>query len=143
MMVLQFFNVLLTEFPQKPVNLNGFVRPAIFLFEVLPQSLHCYNSRSSNLYFIRTTMCNLLLGFNYSLEFFAIFKDTPVSESLWYTIVSEHGQLINIIELSRAFAAEVGPNVSNKYLCSLIKVDLVSFVDGVILEIRKIARKNV
>jgi hypothetical protein len=66
-----------------------------------------------------------------------------MSEGLRYSVVSEHSQLIYIFKFSRTLATEVSPNISDKYLCSLVKVDLMTFVYSVVLKIRKVACKNV
>ena len=42
---------------------------------------------------------------------------------------------MNIIELTQTFSFEISIDVSDKNLCSFVEMDLVAFVDGVVLEV--------
>lgn len=59
-------------------------------------------------------------------------------ENLRHSIVGEHGQLADIVKLSKTFALELSIDISYQNLSSFIKVDLVPLIDRVILEVGKI-----
>lgn len=63
-------------------------------------------------------------------------------ENLRHAIVREHREFADVNEFAAAFASEFGENIPDENLSSFVEVDLMAFVDGVVLKVRKTSCQN-
>lgn len=62
-------------------------------------------------------------------------------EDLRDSVVGEHCQSMNVVELSVTLSLEGSPEVGNKYLGSFVEEHLVALVDGAVSEAREACSK--
>ncbi len=109
----------------------------LLVYELL-YHLHCYYCHCPDLNFLFTSTTQLHLVFNLFLQLLCVLHDLVFIQDLRHSVICEHCQLVDIAELSQTFALVLTPNTCDQNLGTLVKVNLMSSVNLMVLEVREI-----
>lgn len=133
----------LSQLPQKMVHFHCETYHTQLLVYVLLYHLHCHNRRRSDFHLLLAPAAQLFSLLDLLLQLLRILHDLVLVQNLRHSVVCEHRQLVNVFELSQSFSLVHAPNSCYQNLRPLVKVDLMSSVNFMVLEVREVPRQNV
>ena len=136
-MVDNILQILLSFLPQKPIYFDWTHIPP-FYFKKMPHFFNCLHRGRSYLYLLLWSTRNYHFIFDLIGKTLTINQNPILIQYLGNSIIGKHGKLTNIVKLPIPLSLKFRIDITYEYLRSFVEVNLMTFVDGVILEIGEI-----